>query len=184
MINRNDRKLTESVSSVTIVIVDRLDHLPLASCTLAETSDCRPLPSLCDRNVMISRSLSSTMKKSVSLTPPVRKRDASTGRSVGVRTSARTTLPRLPVPPLRSTLDKYLQSIKPLLLQDDLRGVSAFDSAYQQRVQWAEEFETGIGATLQVRLVGIHRFLSTTLESITYVMIRSPGQEIALQLAR
>lgn len=102
---------------------------------------------------MIRRTLSSTTKKSLSMTPLARKLDASTSQSVGV--NARTVLPRLPVPPLRSTLDKYLQSLKPFLLQDDLQGVSTFDSAYQRRVRWAEEFETGIGATLQARLTGM-----------------------------
>jgi len=121
---------------------------------LAETSNPPPLPLSHDGRAMIPRTLSSTTKRRVNLTPPVRKRDASGSPAVGVK--ARTVLPRLPVPPLRSTLDKYLQSIKPLLLQDDLRGVSAFNSAYQQRVDWTKEFETGIGETLQARLVGIH----------------------------
>ena len=105
--------------------------------------------------------------------------------SVGVK--ARRVLPRLPVPPLRSTLDKYLQSIKPLLREDDLRGVSAFASAYQQRVQWAEEFEMGIGATLQARLVGTRRFLSTftcPLHPISSIVISSLRQNLTAQLAR
>jgi hypothetical protein len=122
------------------------------------------------------RTLSSTTRKSVSLTPLVRKRDESTSQSVGV--NARTVLPRLPVPPLRSTLDKYLQSIKPFLLQDDLRGVSTFDTAYQQRVQWAKEFETGIGAILQARLVGMRYFLHTLPDFFTNAMICSPGQGV------
>ena len=104
---------------------------------------------------MIHRALSSATKKRVTLTAPVRKRDEST--SPGVTAKGRTVLPRLPIPPLRSTLDKYLQSIKPLLQEDDLRGASALDLAYQRRVQWAKEFETGIGATLQARLVGTYR---------------------------
>jgi len=108
---------------------------------------------------MLPRTLPSATKKRVTLNPPLWKRDASAGPGVGVK--ARTVLPRLPVPPLRSSLDKYLQSIKPLLLEDDLRGVSPFAPAYQQRVQWAKEFETGIGATLQARLVGTRCFLST-----------------------
>lgn len=103
---------------------------------------------------MVPRILSSATKKRVTLSPPVRKRDTSTSPGAGIK--APTVLRRLPVPPLRNTLDKYLQSIKPFLLQDDLRGVSAFDSGYEQRVQWAKEFETGIGATLQARLIGTH----------------------------
>lgn len=119
---------------------------------LAETADSRPLPSSHDGNAVMLRALSSMTKKSVSLTPPVRKRDASTSHGVSVK--ARTVLPRLPVPPLGRTLDRYLQSIRPFLLQDDLRGGPDFESAYQQRVRWVKEFETGIGATLQARLVG------------------------------
>lgn len=107
---------------------------------------------------MIPRTVSSVTKRGIALSSPVLKRDASNGPSVDVK--SRTVLPRLPVPPLRSTLDKYLQSIKPLLLEDDLRGVSAFDPAYQQRVQWAKEFEVGIGATLQERLIGTRCVLS------------------------
>jgi len=127
---------------------------------LADTSRPRPLASPPDGHAMIPRTLPSAIKQRVILNPPVWKRDASTNPGVGVKT--RTVLPRLPVPPLRGTLDKYLQSIKPLLLEDDLRGVSAFASAYQQRVQWAKEFETGIGATLQARLVGTRYFLCTS----------------------
>ena len=107
---------------------------------------------------MIPRTLPSATMKRVTLTSPVRKRDESTGP--GVVAKARTVLPRLPIPPLRSTLDKYLQSIKPLLLEDDLRGVSVFDTTYQRRVQWAKEFETGIGVTLQARLLGTYCFFS------------------------
>ena len=107
----------------------------------------------------------------VTLDPPVSEPDPSTNPGVGVKPP--TVLPRLPVPPLRSTLDKYLQSIKPLLLEDDLRGVSAFASAYQQRVQWAKEFEMGIGATLQARLVGTSYFLSIFTVPISCVVIFS-----------
>lgn len=128
-----------------------------------------PLSFSRDSNAMISRTFSSTVRKSASLMPPVRKRDTST--SPGVDVKALTVLPRLPVPALRSTLDKYLQSLKPILLQDDLHGDAAFDSAYQQRVQWAREFEAGIGATLQARLVGTSHSLSTPSYSVSRVTI-------------
>ena len=138
-----------------------VDHLPVKTLprNLARASQTRPLPSSYGGHSMIPRALSSAAKKRVTLAPPVRKRDEST--NPGVTTKARTVLPRLPIPPLRGTLDKYLQSIKPLLQEDDLRGTSTFDSAYQRRVQWAKEFETGIGATLQARLVGTYRLFST-----------------------
>ena len=178
---RNDRK--SEVERTSVGVVDHLQRfkylllVPFLPKTLAETSQSRPPPSSHDGHVMVvPRTLSSVTKKRVTLTPPVRKRDASSSPSVGVK--ARAVLPRLPVPPLRSTLDKYLQSIKPLLLQDDLRGFSAFDSAYQQRVRWAKEFETGVGATLQARLIGTHCFISTLIVTISCVMICSPGQNI------
>lgn len=144
-------------------IVDRLPVWPPSLISfllenLAETSHPPSLPSPHDGHMMIPRVVSSVTKRRVTLASPTLQRDASTGPSVDVK--SRTALPRLPVPPLRSTLDKYLQSIKPLLLEDDLRGVSAFDLAYQQRVQWAKEFEVGIGATLQARLIGICCVLS------------------------
>ena len=95
-------------------------------------------------------------KNSVTSNTPASRPDPSTNPGVGVK--ARRVLPRLPVPPLRSTLDKYLQSLKPLLLEDHLRGASSFASTYQRRVQWAKEFEMGIGATLQARLLGTRYF--------------------------
>jgi hypothetical protein len=124
---------------------------------LAETSHPHPPPP--DSRTMITQALSPVATRTTALTQAVQQRDASS--SPGVAVKARVVLPRLPVPPLRSTLDKYLQSIKPLLLQDDLRGVSAFDPAYQRRVQWAKEFEIGIGTTLQARLAGTRCFPST-----------------------
>ena len=63
-------------------------------------------------------------------------------------------LPRLPVPELRKTLNKYLTSLEPFLLEDELRGGMSFNSAYALRKKWADEFELGIGGVLQERLVG------------------------------
>lgn len=63
-----------------------------------------------------------------------------------------TKLPRLPVPDLRKTLDRYLQSIKPFLREDEARGLSLFESSYEQRVQWADDFEKGIGSLCQHKL--------------------------------
>jgi len=63
-------------------------------------------------------------------------------------------LPRLPVPDLRKTLNKYLTSLEPFLLEDELRGGMSFNSAYALRKKWADEFELGIGTVLQERLVG------------------------------
>lgn len=61
---------------------------------------------------------------------------------------------RLPIPPLRQTLDRYLASLEPFFLEDEARGGMKADSARSLREKWAKEFETGIGKTLQERLVG------------------------------
>jgi hypothetical protein len=64
------------------------------------------------------------------------------------------TLPRLPVPPLRQTLDQYLQSIKPFLLEDEARGGPSFASSFGLRVKWAQAYEKELGKTCQERLLG------------------------------
>ncbi|KAG1887013.1 acyltransferase ChoActase/COT/CPT [Suillus subluteus] len=61
-------------------------------------------------------------------------------------------LPRLPVPDLRKTLDRYLQSIQPFLREDEARGHSLFEASYEKRVQWVDDFEKGIGRLCQHKL--------------------------------
>ncbi|KAG2051630.1 acyltransferase ChoActase/COT/CPT [Suillus hirtellus] len=61
-------------------------------------------------------------------------------------------LPRLPVPDLRKTLDRYLQSIQPFLREDEARGHSLFEASYKKRVQWVDDFEKGIGRLCQHKL--------------------------------
>ena len=142
-----------------------------------------PPPSPHDWHTMPSRTPPSDLTKNrVTTNPPASKPDPSTSPGVGVKT--RRVLPRLPVPPLRSTLDKYLQSVKPLLQEDHLRGVSPFASAYQQRVQWAKEFEMGIGAILQARLLGTRCFLSIFIVPISCAVIFSLRKNFTAQLAR
>ena len=63
-------------------------------------------------------------------------------------------LPRLPVPNLHQTLSKYLQSLVPLLQEDEARGGTQWQPALQERQQWADEFERGLGARCQERLHG------------------------------
>lgn len=63
-------------------------------------------------------------------------------------------LRRLPVPDLHQTLQKYLQSLEPLLLEDELRGGPSYAAARQTRETWAEHFERGIGKACQDRLLG------------------------------
>ena len=69
-------------------------------------------------------------------------------------------LPRLPVPRLRDTLDRYLKSLEPFLLEDEVRGGLASSKAMQERIKWTNEFERGLGKTLQERLMGTCVYLS------------------------
>jgi carnitine O-acetyltransferase len=54
-------------------------------------------------------------------------------------------LPKLPVPPLAATMNKYLQTVRPLL----------DDADYEKTVKAVQEFQTkgGLGEKLQERLV-------------------------------
>lgn len=85
------------------------------------------------------RSVSFMVKRSVSNTTP---------------SSKPLQLPRLPVPPLRDTLDRYLKSLEPFLLEDEARGGASFRESMDTRQAWAKEFELGLGQTLQERLMG------------------------------
>ncbi|EJU04961.1 acyltransferase ChoActase/COT/CPT [Dacryopinax primogenitus] len=66
-------------------------------------------------------------------------------------------LPRLPVPPIRQTLDKYLKSLEPLLEEGELNGQGNKLEESQKRVAWAVDFENGIGRELQERLIDVDR---------------------------
>ena len=71
---------------------------------------------------------------------------------------------RLPVPALRHTLNRYLDSLEPFFHEDERRGGMSFSSAYALREKWANEFESGIGGTLQERLLGLStRITSSSL---------------------
>lgn len=63
-------------------------------------------------------------------------------------------LPRLPVPDMYTTLQKYLRSLEPILLEDEARGGTDFKTAYASRVKLVEDFERGLGPTCQERLQG------------------------------
>lgn len=89
-----------------------------------------------------SRNVHSRMSESISLPNSSTRRRAPT-------------LPRLPVPSLHSTLEKYLKSLAPFLLEDARKGGLVFEKALRRRAAWAEEFEYGVGKVCQQRLVGL-----------------------------
>ncbi|GJE88614.1 choline/carnitine O-acyltransferase [Phanerochaete sordida] len=61
-------------------------------------------------------------------------------------------LPRLPVPDLHRTLQAYLTSLEPFLLEDQAKGAAKVDEALALRKRWTEDFEHGLGSVLQERL--------------------------------
>jgi carnitine O-acetyltransferase len=73
--------------------------------------------------------------------------------------SLQKSLPRLPVPALQSSFDRYIQSLKPLLLQQALESNASEDSVSEQvkkRQEWVQDFirPGGLGKILQERLKG------------------------------
>ncbi|KAJ3739174.1 acyltransferase ChoActase/COT/CPT [Lentinula detonsa] len=71
--------------------------------------------------------------------------------------AAAAVLPRLPVPDLQKTITKYLDSLRPFLLEDDARGGDSYENAFALRTRWAEEFVNGIGRVCQERLHELDR---------------------------
>ncbi|KAG9096393.1 hypothetical protein FS749_008598 [Ceratobasidium sp. UAMH 11750] len=63
-------------------------------------------------------------------------------------------LPKLPVPNLRHTLDKYLKSLEPLIAEAGEVNAAA---EMKKRQQMADEFENGIGKLAQARLIDLDR---------------------------
>lgn len=68
-------------------------------------------------------------------------------------------LPRLPIQPLSLILDKYIQTLRPFLLdQADREGKDAgwVEQELEKRRKWARDFDGqgGLGRTLQERLKG------------------------------
>ncbi|GBE88380.1 hypothetical protein SCP_1301950 [Sparassis crispa] len=72
-------------------------------------------------------------------------------------TGSKPTLPRLPVPDLHQTLEKYVRSLEPFLLEDASSGGSSYDSAHSLRLKWAEDFESSLGKICQERLLLLDR---------------------------
>ena len=70
------------------------------------------------------------------------------------------TLPRLPVPRLQDTLERYLRSLEPVLRQKEVLGeLSSGTNAHselQKRREWAQELiSSGVGPRLNERLVDL-----------------------------
>ena len=77
-------------------------------------------------------------------------------------------LPRLPVPTLAASLERYVKSLRPILLQRALaagKDEQSVELEVQQRKIWAADFmkQGGLGATLQERLHGQSRLHSSPL---------------------
>jgi hypothetical protein len=78
-------------------------------------------------------------------------------------------LPRLPIPPLEKTLERYLRSIEPLLLEDAARGGVPFAVASQQQAERAQAFLVGPGTAAQAELIGASTCMLDLLHSIVRV---------------
>lgn len=77
-------------------------------------------------------------------------------------------LPGLPVPPLRQTIDKYLNSVQAIVSEDELLVTEAI----------AADFEDGIGAELHQKLLDRAKFSPNWLEKwwedMAYLTVRQP----------
>lgn len=96
--------------------------------------------------------------------------------------STRAHLPRLPVPDLHKTLQRYTESLEPFLKEDEARGGPKAEDALAVRMRWAEDFENGIGQLCQDRLQGLSFSISARMRS--ECNYRSTRQGISKQLAR
>ncbi|KAI0044041.1 acyltransferase ChoActase/COT/CPT [Auriscalpium vulgare] len=85
----------------------------------------------------------------------VRRQMVSTRPSSGSAPAVK--LPRLPVPDLQRTLNKYVQSLAPLLEEEEARGGPSADASLEARFRWATEFEQGAGGQCQQRLIELDR---------------------------
>ncbi|PWZ00834.1 acyltransferase ChoActase/COT/CPT [Testicularia cyperi] len=71
-------------------------------------------------------------------------------------------MPRLPVPPLEQTFERYVKSVSPFLRQMEEQGKldgSTAEKEIAKRKQWAQDFisKEGLGPRLQQRLIDVDR---------------------------
>ncbi|KAI2666268.1 Carnitine O-palmitoyltransferase 1, liver isoform [Labeo rohita] len=82
--------------------------------------------------------------------------------------SYQTSLPHLPVPPIKDTLERYLESVKPL---QDMAG-------FQRMMRLAAEFEKSLGNRLQrylkLKALWATNYVSDWWEEYVYLRSRSP----------
>jgi carnitine O-acetyltransferase len=63
-------------------------------------------------------------------------------------------LPRLPIPELQVTCDRYLKSIEPFLLEDAANGGMLYETAHERQVEMLHAFQTRFGRIAQHQLMG------------------------------
>lgn len=93
-------------------------------------------------------------------------RSAAAASSCAEKTfSLQGTLPRLPVPALEATLEKFKQSIKPFILDDDASShqESSKTRQWQTALKAIDDFAKGMGPVLQQRLIDYARTQSVSL---------------------
>lgn len=62
--------------------------------------------------------------------------------------------PRLPIPPLRQSLDAYLESLEPFIDEVAKKSTRSKTVLLAERRIWAKDFERGVGKLCQDRLIG------------------------------
>ncbi|KAF8843770.1 acyltransferase ChoActase/COT/CPT [Paxillus ammoniavirescens] len=69
----------------------------------------------------------------------------------------RAKLPRLPIPDLRKTMDRYLESIQPVLLADEHAGGPSFSTSYARQQALVSAFLASPGPLAQARLLALDK---------------------------
>lgn len=122
---------------------------------LTKSTCCRLAP------VNVFAMTSSFIRLFSSFTPSMIKR-----RSIeNVTPASSLKLPRLPIPSLRHTLNGYLKSLEPFILEDEARSEVSFQTTMDKYKARADQFEQGLGQLCQQRLLGP----SSSLYSIKFV---------------